>query len=365
MSNENNEHFNLNETCQAPLRGVFQATASDYRSFRDNIQNRVDQDSSNLVNKGMLTDLQLDMSSETQPERNNYLKGHISNVPEVSQGIQNIDDAETLGTGVAAGLRFFATQTLTYLATPYAVRDTILQLGPILDTSVNYYANTSVDHVSHDAQSAAVSIGDAVNQTLSYPLKPEQRGAMAGVLMPLFVSDGITVPTAQKVEQVSSKELAESELSEIRKILQRAGKGGDWPVLNESAAADCVLQFRGDACVAAVGEMLSDGRLNQVELFEKVRTIPELLAKELGPEWRCSFVADSESALNELLRRGKSWGVELKDEFRRQVSMGHMVVVDGLDEAGNVMIRDSQHATRYEMTREDFIKHWTGRAVYR
>lgn len=238
-------------------------------------------------------------------------------------------------------------------------------MGPILDTSVNYYANTSVDQVLHDVQGAAVSTGDAVNQTLSYSMKPEQRGAMAGVLMPFFVSDGITAPTAQKVEQVSSKELAESELSEIRKILQRAGKGGDWPVLNERAAADCVLQFRGDGCVAAVGEMLSEGRLNQVELFEKVRTIPELLAKELGPEWRCKFVADCESAFNELIRSGKSWGAELKDEFRLRVNMGHMVVVDGLDEAGNIMIRDPQHATRYEMTREDFIKHWTGRAVYR
>ena len=168
-----------------------------------------------------------------------------------------------------------------------------------------------------------------------------------------------------RFRRTSERTRFKSELSEIRKILHRAGKGGDWTVLNERAAADCVLQFRGDACVAAVGEMLSEGRLNQVDLFEKVRTIPELLAKELGPEWRCEFVKYRESALNELIRRGKSWGVELTDGYRHGVNMGHMVVVDGLDEAGNVMIRDSQHATRYEMSKDDFIKHWTGRAVYR
>jgi ABC-type bacteriocin/lantibiotic exporter with double-glycine peptidase domain len=41
-----------------------------------------------------------------------------------------------------------------------------------------------------------------------------------------------------------------------------------------------------------------------------------------------------------------------------------MVVVDGLDGAGNVTIRDPQDGTRYEMTRDDFLQHWTGRVVF-
>lgn len=53
------------------------------------------------------------------------------------------------------------------------------------------------------------------------------------------------------------------------------------------------------------------------------------------------------------------------DEFFYKHKVGHMVVVDGVDEVGNVIIRDPQNATRYEMTREDFIKAWTRRGIWR
>ncbi len=39
-------------------------------------------------------------------------------------------------------------------------------------------------------------------------------------------------------------------------------------------------------------------------------------------------------------------------------------VVDGLGDANNVMIRDPQHGTRYEMTKEAFLKHWSDRAIF-
>ena len=114
--------------------------------------------------------------------------------------------------------------------------------------------------------------------------------------------------------------------------------------------------------------MLSDGALIQAELIPLVEAIPEKLLERLGPSWRGGFVLEEtrEKALDILLSNGKPWGAELRDEFYHRVEMGHMVVVvDGLDEFGNLAIRDPQHGTRYEMTRQAFLKHWSDRALYR
>lgn len=61
--------------------------------------------------------------------------------------------------------------------------------------------------------------------------------------------------------------------------------------------------------------MLSEGKFKQLELFPEVGTIPEALAKKLGPEWTCKFVADQENAFDALESRGKSWSAEMHDEF--------------------------------------------------
>lgn len=113
-------------------------------------------------------------------------------------------------------------------------------------------------------------------------------------------------------------------------------------------------------------EMLSGGTLKQNELFELVGTIPETLAEHLGAGWKGGFVPNfkREIAFDAIMRTGKPWAAELRDEFYHRVEMGHMVMVDGYDEAGNIMIRDPMHATRYEMTRMDFFHHWSDRALF-
>ena len=112
--------------------------------------------------------------------------------------------------------------------------------------------------------------------------------------------------------------------------------------------------------------MLSKGALKQSVLIAKAGTVPENLVDLLGSQWKGGFIpeANAERALNILLRTGKSWGAELRDEFYHRVNMGHMVVVDGIDAVGNIVIRDPQHATKYEMTRSDFMKHWSNRAIF-
>lgn len=106
--------------------------------------------------------------------------------------------------------------------------------------------------------------------------------------------------------------------------------------------------------------MLSNGRITQAELLEEMGSpgFPERLAPLLGPGWKGGYVGPAH--LDTLLTEHGSWGAEFK-EFGR---IGHMVVVDGIDDAGNFMIRDPAKATRYEMTRKDFLELWTGRAVF-
>jgi ABC-type bacteriocin/lantibiotic exporter with double-glycine peptidase domain len=44
--------------------------------------------------------------------------------------------------------------------------------------------------------------------------------------------------------------------------------------------------------------------------------------------------------------------------------IGRWVVVDGLDDAGRVMIRDPWQATRYKMDLPEFQNTWTGYSVW-
>ncbi len=43
--------------------------------------------------------------------------------------------------------------------------------------------------------------------------------------------------------------------------------------------------------------------------------------------------------------------------------MSHMVVVDGLDSAGRVVIRDPARGTRYLMLWDEFTRVWEGQTV--
>jgi hypothetical protein len=45
--------------------------------------------------------------------------------------------------------------------------------------------------------------------------------------------------------------------------------------------------------------------------------------------------------------------------------MGHMLIVDSLNQADEMMIRDPWQGTAYRMSRIEFLKYWNGQAVYR
>ncbi|HEY9867647.1 MAG TPA: hypothetical protein V6D08_00445 [Candidatus Obscuribacterales bacterium] len=120
-----------------------------------------------------------------------YLDARIENSPEVSQGVQDVDDLKELGTGIGQGLLQVGQETLNYLATPGAVEESLLQLGPALDNAVNYYANTPADQVLQDAKEALGYAGQVLEQTLGHPLKVEQRGERSGEAMAMMFPWGI------------------------------------------------------------------------------------------------------------------------------------------------------------------------------
>lgn len=94
---------------------------------------------------------------------------------------------------------------------------------------------------------------------------------------------------------------------------------------------------------------------------------PELrwLATQLGEGWQGKCVATVDS-LDALLKKG-SWSAEFRapDGKLQKIRPTHSLVVDGLDDVGNIRIRDSAEGTRYEMRRKDFLNYWSGNCVFR
>lgn len=164
--------------------------------------------------------------------------------------------------------------------------------------------------------------------------------------------------------------ISKAEVSEVEaQALAKSGKGGKWRAINERPSPDVVKQTQDYSCSSACGEMLSNSELKQSELIDRIKApcSADDLAEALGPPWKGARI--SERSLDVLLNQKRSWAAELrelqpKNQYKR-LQLAHTVVVDGLDEMGNIMIRDPADGTRYEMTRADFINHWNLTAVYR
>jgi len=180
--------------------------------------------------------------------------------------------------------------------------------------------------------------------------------------------DGVEeLQRAGKSDNLISRSKADALEGDEAQLLGKSGKGGDWPVINERPSADVVRQTKQMSCVSACGEMLSNGNLKQAKLIEELGTPAptQYLAKYLGPAWVAKVKGDD--ALDDLLKCD-SWATELREPMRMRYARlepGHTIVVDGLDDAGNIRIRDPEHGTRYEMTRKDFLEVWTGISVFR
>jgi hypothetical protein len=124
--------------------------------------------------------------------------GHIDNAPEVSRGIQNLSDLQQLGHGIVDG-------PLQYLSTPNAVNDSLIQLGPVLDTAVNYYDQKlrtgNVQSFASDVNDFSQAIGQGIadaSDKLQYPQDQKQVGKEAAAMAPFFIA-GAKTPLADEV----------------------------------------------------------------------------------------------------------------------------------------------------------------------
>lgn len=354
-----------------------------------------------------------------EPEgRKAYVQGQLDKLIGICEGL-NIAKEETKGS-VAAGWEALTDGTVAnFLSKPNAINNPLFHsVGGVLDAmaknpnavnhaldrlgtiimegSAHYSAlpNREKGHVigetvfamvnpegNPEGGALAVKIGNGVAASIDHTVVRTVQQALKTIEEATKASPELPQQTKQMLyDYIQSKGLTPLQLERGGQIpegffdnLERppegtamVGKGGDWPVLNERSSLDVVRQASDDSCVAAVGEMLSQGALKQADLYNGMVTIPEKLADVLGPGWKGGLIPERniEKAFDIFVGSERPWGAELRDEFYHRVGMGHMVVVDGIDEAGDVMIRDPQHGTRYEMTRETFMKHWSHRAVF-
>lgn len=153
--------------------------------------------------------------------------------------------------------------------------------------------------------------------------------------------------------------------------------GGSWEVLNEHPSNNTVRQIHQNACISAVGEMITNGDVKQEQLVAELAKYwpkhmlagmehPTANLTWLAMELKASFEFDSldpldPESIETLLNYTSSCATELKEDGK----IAHAIVIDGKSEAGNVLIRDPNEGTRYEMTKEEFVKYWNGRVVKR
>jgi hypothetical protein len=354
----------------------------------------------------------------TKPENyKQYVQDEIDKLIGVGEGL-NIAKEQTKG-AAAAGWKALTDGTVAdFLSKPNAINDPLFKVvGNALDSmskdpdatnkALAALGTAIAQSSEHYSALPKREQGHVIGETMFGMVNPEgsTEAADAGLKMAGTVAGHVDKAVAQTVQQsmeaiqdiaktapeyaqqakqmlydyIKSKGFMASELERGGQIpegffdnLEKppegtvpVGKGGDWPVLNERPSPDVIQQTSHKSCVAAVGEMLSNGLLKQEALIDTVGTKPEALAPLLGPEWKSGFIkGEREKTLDALLAQKQSWGAELRDDFYHRVRMGHMVVVDGLDEAGNVMIRDPQDGTRYEMTKDAFLHHWSDRVLF-
>lgn len=153
---------------------------------------------------------------ETPYDSQVTLNVQITNVPEVPDPV-NVDDlGQHAVTVIEAGAQ--AVRPIeNWLATPNAVNDALASIAPALETAANYYANTPTDHVARDVQSVLGSVGEAIEDTLSHPMTPEERAKMAGTILPMFFFEGNPKEpiNPKTVEQMGLEGMSEVELKTL------------------------------------------------------------------------------------------------------------------------------------------------------
>ncbi|MGK7901393.1 MAG: papain-like cysteine protease family protein [Hormoscilla sp.] len=156
-----------------------------------------------------------------------------------------------------------------------------------------------------------------------------------------------------------------------------SGAGGNWPVIDEVVDPEVVPQQNDLSCGPACAEMLLRDRsinISQAVIASEtgvpadassLARVLNSLDEEVSRLWgggELVIPGATESQLLDALNATGSWAAVLWESGAR---MGHVVIVDGIDETGKVMIRDPRgQGTKYKMNRDDFLQYWNQQGVY-
>ena len=154
------------------------------------------------------------------------------------------------------------------------------------------------------------------------------------------------------------------------------GAGGRWPVINEIIDPKVVRQQSNLSCGPACAEMLlrewGITNITQVTI-ENLTGSPTSASEvadalnQLSPaslhRWQGGYLDTSSSlaAFNLLLKTSKPWMAQMKEIGNR---IAYMVVVDGVDETGLVLVRDPWEGSSYKMELDQFLQVWSQIAVF-
>lgn len=155
------------------------------------------------------------------------------------------------------------------------------------------------------------------------------------------------------------------------------GAGGNWLAIDEVVAPEVVRQQDRLSCGAACGEMLLRDcgmKISQSAIVAQVG-VP-LTSRGLAyamnifdpatpPRWAggtLSIPGATQAEIFETLNTTGPWAAML---WEVGSEIGHMVVIDGMDESADVLIRDPWEGTKYKMKEEDFLQYWNQYGVYR
>jgi len=165
-------------------------------------------------------------------------------------------------------------------------------------------------------------------------------------------------------------------------VAPSGGTGGDWHVINEQPDLTVVQQETPNACGHAGIQMLLRWRginVSQVDVaiaagvpMEQTTgyDVLKAAASEIDPsgKWKGGYVPSN--AIDVLTCFGV-WMAQLQGKLGAN---RHWVIVEGVDDVGNLKIRDpwginktyvkTGEGTRYTMTREEFEQVWTSYVVY-
>jgi RHS repeat-associated protein len=158
-------------------------------------------------------------------------------------------------------------------------------------------------------------------------------------------------------------------------VLRNLARGGasseNFSTINERASTSIIKQFTENTCGAACGQTL----LREVEIDVSQSQLAIQANLNLGKPgigvenlanamnvvsgsqiWRGGFVDANEEVLKALNKQG-SWIALLKPKAK----LGHYVIVDGLDNSGNILIRDPR-GIEYGLSTSNFLKLWSDAA---